>query len=260
MIYLIGGPPRCGKTTLAKALSKKLNIPWISCDTLESISGEYMSQKQWNKTHPYSKLRKKEKSTDVFYANHSAQEIVSVLKKQALPAYAAIQMMALCEIENGNDYIIEGYHLLPSFVDKLIKKHGKKNFKAVFLTKFDAQKFAVDVHKSSTPNDWLLLSVKKKETFVKVGEMVSAYSGVFEKEAKKYRLQSLCMDVNFEKQVKASMLYFTKNEEPSKYLKKALKVSAEELKNGWVSPPFDNVKDSIAWLNDPKRKYVRDLQ
>lgn len=210
MIYLIGGPPRCGKTTVAKALSKKLKIPWISCDTLECIGGEYMTQKQWDKTHPYSKLRKKEKSTDMFYANHSAREVASVLKKEAVPVYPAIEMMALCEIKDGNDYIIEGYHILPSFVDKIMKKYGNKNFKAVFLTKFDAEKFAIDVHKSSTPNDWLLLSVKKKETFVKVGEMVSVYSRVFEKEAKKYGFEYISMDVNFEKQVQTVIKNFQK--------------------------------------------------
>ncbi len=37
MIYLIGGPPRCGKTTLAKEMSKKLEIPWISSDALEVV-------------------------------------------------------------------------------------------------------------------------------------------------------------------------------------------------------------------------------
>ncbi|MFA6503887.1 MAG: AAA family ATPase [Patescibacteria group bacterium] len=52
MIYLIGGPPRSGKTTLAKFASKKLGIPWISCDTLEVIAGAYMGKQKWNKTHP----------------------------------------------------------------------------------------------------------------------------------------------------------------------------------------------------------------
>lgn len=37
MIYLIGGPPKCGKTTLAKQLAKKLGIQWVATDTLEVI-------------------------------------------------------------------------------------------------------------------------------------------------------------------------------------------------------------------------------
>lgn len=72
-------------------------------------------------------------------------------------------MMTICEIKDGNDYIIEGYHLEPRFIQSLMKKYGKKNLKAVFLTKMDAEKFAQDVHKSITPNDWLILGTKKKK-------------------------------------------------------------------------------------------------
>ena len=35
MIYLIGGPPRCGKTTVASKLSLDTGIPWVSTDTIE---------------------------------------------------------------------------------------------------------------------------------------------------------------------------------------------------------------------------------
>lgn len=44
-------------------------------------------------------------------------------------------------------------------------------------------------------------------------------------------------------------------EEPSPYLIKTLKKSEEDIKAGRVSPRFKNVKDSIAWLNDPNAKY-----
>ncbi len=48
--------------------------------------------------------------------------------------------------------------------------------------------------------------------------------------------------------------------EPSDYLVEAIKEAEEDRKNGWVSPSFDNAEDSLKWLDDPNRKYVRDLQ
>ena len=108
MIYLIGGPPRCGKTTLAKAMSKRLGIPWISTDMLETVSGEYMMPKHWKKSHPYSLLRRKLKTNDKFYARLTPAQIVHVLRAQAGATFAAIAMAAICEIADGNDYIIEG--------------------------------------------------------------------------------------------------------------------------------------------------------
>jgi 2-phosphoglycerate kinase len=38
-IILIGGPQATGKTTLAKVLSARLNIPWISTDQIRTICG-----------------------------------------------------------------------------------------------------------------------------------------------------------------------------------------------------------------------------
>ena len=43
---------------------------------------------------------------------------------------------------------------------------------------------------------------------------------------------------------------------PNAYMIKALKESAEDYKKGRVSPQFDNAKDAIAWLENPRRKYA----
>lgn len=201
MIYLIGGPPRCGKTTLAKTMSKKFGIPWISTDMLEVVSGEYMTQAEWSKTHPYSLLRRKHKTNDAFYGKLSPQEIVGVLRRQAKATSVAIAMAAICEINDGSDYIIEGYHIEPVLAANLAKKHGKNQIRAVFVTKHDPVAFARDVRKSTTPNDWLLVGTKKEETFLKVGKMVSLFSGHFEREAKKYGFKSYNMDEDFQGQL-----------------------------------------------------------
>jgi len=55
MIYLIGGPPKCGKTTLARELSRKIKVPWIAVDTLQSIVWAYMDKEERLKKFPASK-------------------------------------------------------------------------------------------------------------------------------------------------------------------------------------------------------------
>lgn len=42
---------------------------------------------------------------------------------------------------------------------------------------------------------------------------------------------------------------------PTPYLEQMLKESEEDRKAGRISPKFDNVKDSIAWLKDPNARY-----
>ena len=49
-------------------------------------------------------------------------------------------------------------------------------------------------------------------------------------------------------------------ETPSPYLAQSLREAEKECETGWVSPAFDNAKDAIHWLKDPKKKYVRQLR
>lgn len=37
MLYLLGGPPRCGKTTLARRIAAARGIGWFSTDTLRDV-------------------------------------------------------------------------------------------------------------------------------------------------------------------------------------------------------------------------------
>lgn len=46
---------------------------------------------------------------------------------------------------------------------------------------------------------------------------------------------------------------------PNAYTIKALKESEEDYRNGRVSPSFDNVKEAISWLDNPRRKYANKI-
>jgi len=197
MIYLIGGPPKCGKTTLSKKLSKKLGIPWISADTLQSIVKEYADKKDVAKKFPWSLIRKTVTSNDVAYSKYTAKEIVKLYTTQAKATYGAIDTVSICEITDGNDYIIEGYQVEPKLVDALQKKYGTENFKAVFLVRKDVEKFVEDCKKSATTNDWIIKKTEHEETYGKIATMISEYGNYFETEAKKYGLKVFNMDHDF---------------------------------------------------------------
>lgn len=49
--------------------------------------------------------------------------------------------------------------------------------------------------------------------------------------------------------------FSARNEEPSEYLKNAIRQAEKDWKEGKVSPAFGNPDDAIAWLNDPKARY-----
>ncbi|MBI5620678.1 type II toxin-antitoxin system RelB/DinJ family antitoxin [Candidatus Gottesmanbacteria bacterium] len=43
--------------------------------------------------------------------------------------------------------------------------------------------------------------------------------------------------------------------EPTPYLKRMLKQSEKDIKEGRISPAFSSVEESIAWLDDPRARY-----
>ncbi len=204
-VYLIGGPPKCGKTTLAKEFSKKFSIPWISADTLENIVAAYATKELKPSIFPHSYLRGD--SNDEFYSLHSTQAIVDGYIEQSKASYSAIGAIVETQLVDKDDYIIEGYQVTPEIVDTIIKKLGMNNIKAIFLVKKNAAKFVQDIHKSTTPNDWILRKTKNEETFSKISEMVKTYSDFFESEAKKYHLDILEMDTDFDKQLQQAIHY-----------------------------------------------------
>lgn len=199
-VYLIGGPPKCGKTTLAKKLSWQLFIPWISADTLQNIVWAYTPKEQHAALFPHSYLRGD--GNDDFYSEHTAQQIIENYIAQGKTTYDAISMMAETYFTDEDDFIVEGYQVTPEITERIIKKFGKEHIKAAFLVKYDEQKFIGDIHKSTTPNDWILRKTKDEATYGKIAKMVVEYSRYFEKEAKKYALPFFQMDDDFQAKTK----------------------------------------------------------
>jgi ABC-type Zn uptake system ZnuABC Zn-binding protein ZnuA len=114
-------------------------------------------------------------------------------------------MMTETYLIDKDDIIVEGYQVTPEIVEKIIKKFGKKNIQSIFLVKHDEKKFVKDLHKSTTPNDWIIRKTKEEATFHKIAKMISEYSKYFEKEAKKYKFTVFTMDQDFEKQIKKAI-------------------------------------------------------
>lgn len=180
MIYLIGGPPKCGKTTLAKKLSKELETPWISADTLQSVVYAYTNKKEIPKKFPWGEIRRKTKgSNDLAYDKYSAKEIVDFYKKQAITSYKAIEMVAVSEISDGNNYIIEGYQVEPKLAKNLLDKYGNDKIKSVFLTRT---------------------------------EMICEYSKQIKKDTAKYGFKFFDMDSNFMDKSEEAASYLAKKQ------------------------------------------------
>jgi 2-phosphoglycerate kinase len=137
MIYLIGGSPRSGKTLLAKRLSARLRIGWVSIDVLESIVREYTPKESRQRLFPKNVLRKRTHgSNDGMYEKFSAREIVNAYIRQGKASYKAIEAFVSDCVYEAHDFVLEGYQIQPGFVVRLMERFPKE-IQSCFLVKKD---------------------------------------------------------------------------------------------------------------------------
>ncbi|MBU0457858.1 hypothetical protein KKF03_00230 [Patescibacteria group bacterium] len=207
MIYLIGGPPKCGKTTLTKLLSKRLSVPWISADTLQNIVRAYIPENKHSEVFPHSAVRGV--SNDIYYSQNSTDEIVSRYMKQGEATNDALKMIAASYIADEDNFIVEGYQVHPKIVSEIIDTYGGEHVRSIFIIRTDIEKYVKDIPKSTTPNDWIVRKTKDPETFKKIARMVALYSNQIEYDAKKNKLPVINMDDEFETNIEKAIELLT---------------------------------------------------
>lgn len=204
MIYLIGGPPKCGKTTLAKQFSKSVGIPWVSTDTLQNVIKTYTTNHNFTTSFPLSSVSYE--TNDERYAKNTSSEIINAYQQQAKTVYAAVKAFVQSELTDENDYIIEGYHIAPELIGNLTSDFPCLII-GIVLIKKNADEFIDSIHKSTTPNDWILTKTKDETTFPKIAAMVVDYAAQLEVESKKYSIKVICTDGDFAMQLTVAEKY-----------------------------------------------------
>ncbi len=204
MIYLIGGTPRCGKTTVAKRLAKQLNISWIATDYLTASAFQFIPEHEQGNNFPLSKAYEEYGTNDGVYRQYSAQEIAGFYKSQAKTMWPAVKMFMRAAVRDGEDFVLEGYHFLPQLVAGL-DEEIIKNIKVVFLYREDVADIETNLRKGSHPEDWAIQNTQNQSTFVKIAEMISTYGLEIKNEAEECNMPVFCMDGSFEINVKKAV-------------------------------------------------------
>lgn len=208
MIYLIGGTPRSGKTTLATMLSKKLRISWIPTDTIELMVQSYTPKEEFPKRFPKSIIRQKTNySNDTMYRRFTAKQIANAYIRQSRAVWKAIEKLIEAELKEDRSYIVEGYHIHPKSVAQLSRKFGSRNIKSVFLAKFDVEDIVKTSRQFTSRTDWFVNKTKNVNTYPKVAAMIRELGNYFKKEAKKYNLKMYSMDTDFKNQQDKALRY-----------------------------------------------------
>lgn len=189
---------------LSRKMSRKLGIPYISADSLESIIREHTPRRQRAAKFPKNEIRNKTRgSNDLMYGSYSAREIMLAYSRQAKASWKALELFVECEMAEGADYILEGHQIHPELVSKLKKKYGQ-DIREIFLIKTDPIGLVEGALKNKARNDWFIQKTKNEETYLKIADMLCLYGKYIGKEAAKHKLTVMSTD-NFQKDISRAM-------------------------------------------------------
>ena len=206
MIYLIGGAPRCGKTTLAEALAKKTSFPFFTLDHVTSVVAPYIPEQEYVTRLPLRVARQETNySNDVFYARYSPEQIVDFYLRQARTYWPGIESFIKYAIDDDHDLILEGWQILPHLLHAMITPGNQDRLKIIFLYKINVENIVSGLKANTAKNDWVLKNTKDESTFPAIARMISYFGSYIEKEAKQYNFHSVNTDVDFGQKIEESL-------------------------------------------------------
>ncbi len=234
MIYLIGGPPRCGKTTLARRLARVTGAPLLTIDHLEGAVYHYLPPGERARAMP----RFAEATNNDRYAAHSVDEIVAMLRTCAWSMWPAAHILMHCALEGDRDLILDGYHLEPRFLAELtppaappeeslgklssyqaamvdggsgyaLAHAGDPRLRAIFLYREDVAAIVAGLTRADDPNDWIACQDNTPETLQGIATMICSYSRLIREEAEAYGATAFNMDQDFCGQLTRALAYLS---------------------------------------------------
>ena len=184
-IILIGGAPTIGKTQIAKKLSKKLSIPWISTDVIRSIV-KAVADKKKHKFLFYSDGYTAEK----YLKKYTPKQIVAQQNKESVEVWRGVRALIKKDY-CWYSFIVEGVAILPNLVYQSFK--NDKKVKPVFLINNDREQIRKVVYRRGLWSDASTYSDSVKETEV---EWAYLHNQWFKKQAKRYKYPIYDIDHN----------------------------------------------------------------
>lgn len=196
MIYLIGGAPRLGKSVLARRLSKETGIPWLSTDVLRQVVAAYTPKKERN--------RKWLIGNETWRAQLSSGQRKRIQLLEARALEPAVVAFVKEHFYTRDDIILEGVHLLPKTIRKLMSlKIAKRRIRAVVFVDQHADHILTGMQRNTSHNDWLRdTSTNNKQ---KVADVAALLSDYFVRETGRNRIPVVQKTDHFEKDIAAAL-------------------------------------------------------
>jgi 2-phosphoglycerate kinase len=119
MIYLLGGPPRVGKSIISNEIRKKHAVSVVSTDTLCAVLEAVLSPGAAPDLYVFSDLNKMVTAKRVELITDDPEALIGYVRKESHFVWKAVEAFIRRENNEGRDALIEGVAVLPELVSQL---------------------------------------------------------------------------------------------------------------------------------------------
>jgi 2-phosphoglycerate kinase len=207
MLYLIGGAPRCGKTTLARQLARALGCSHVPVDYLGTAFANYIPIAELPQRYPAWGTA----TVDERFATYTAAQIIVNYRTKAATVWPGLRAFCEYALIQRHPMVLDGYQLEPRFIRELLGAYQQHSIAAVVLTRTRVEHICADLARTTDPEDWVGQSTTQPITFTRIAEMVSQYSQFFSAEAARYQIASFDMDAGFHDQIAQAVAYLQRS-------------------------------------------------
>ena len=188
MIFLLGGPPRVGKSIISSEIRQKHAVSVVSTDTLGAVLENVLSPEAAPDLFVFGKFNEMPIPERVKLMRMNPAEHIDHVRKESHVVWKAVETFIRREDKEGRDLLVEGVAVLPELMSQL----EDIPHRVVFIGN-QGENHKENIKKSAEENehDWMRgVSDQYIGAYAMFVKRMSAY---IEQEAKKYGFEYIEM-------------------------------------------------------------------
>ena len=189
MIFLLGGPPRVGKSIISGEIRKKHAVSVVSTDTLCAVLENVLNPEAAPDLFIFYRFHEMSMTERIKLIMKNPAELIGYVKKESHVVWKAVEAFIRRENDEGQDALIEGVAVLPELISRL----EDIPHRVVFIgNQGENHKENIKQYAQENEHDWMRdASDQYIGAFAMFVRQMSAY---IEQEAKKYGFEYIEMD------------------------------------------------------------------
>jgi 2-phosphoglycerate kinase len=189
MIFLLGGPPRVGKSLIASEIRQKHAVSAVSTDALGAVLENVLGPEAAPDLYVLGRFAKMPEAERLTSIMKDPAELIDYVRREGHVVWRAVEAYVGRENGEGRDLLVEGVAVLP----ELISRIAGLPHRVVFVgNQAEDHKENIRGFAEENRHDWMRgASDKYVDAFSVFVNRMSAY---IEQEAKKYGFQYIGMD------------------------------------------------------------------